>query len=160
MAMFELRDAIDCMILEHLGQRSVIDFVVVSLDIRPQVLDTCVNIGTVLSTDRPGDELIQMVRSIARQAWQAQIGSEDVLGTCNVLSGQISAPTSKDFSVFWQVLGMWNPNEPCSKPIIKVTARKAETSHARPCGNSRTCWWTPVVREAVKLKYVLCAWLA
>jgi len=34
-----------------LGQRSMIDFVVVSADLRPHVLDTRVRIGAELSTD-------------------------------------------------------------------------------------------------------------
>ena len=55
---------------------SMIDFVVVSSDLRPYVLDTRVKRGTELSTDHH-----LVVGEDANQTWQAQTYCEGLLGT-------------------------------------------------------------------------------
>ncbi|KAI3362683.1 hypothetical protein L3Q82_001750 [Scortum barcoo] len=67
---------------DTLGRRSMIDFVVVSSDLRPYVLDTRVKRGAELSTDH---HLVVSWTPLAEeevgQTWQTQTYCEGLLGT-------------------------------------------------------------------------------
>ncbi|KAI3370829.1 hypothetical protein L3Q82_007355 [Scortum barcoo] len=67
---------------DTLGRRSMIDFVVVSSDLRPYVLDTRVKRGAELSTDH---HLVVKLDPLAEeevgQTWQTQTYCEGLLGT-------------------------------------------------------------------------------
>ncbi|KAI3369421.1 hypothetical protein L3Q82_007646 [Scortum barcoo] len=67
---------------DTLGRRSMIDFVVVSSDLRPYVLDTRVKRGAELSTrSPPGGELDPLAEEEVGQTWQTQTYCEGLLGT-------------------------------------------------------------------------------
>ncbi len=85
---------------DTLGRRSMIDFVVISSDLRPYVLDSRVKRGAELSTDH------HLIRS----------------------------------GISWQRRRPDRPVRP--KCIVRVC-------HG---GNPRTRWWTPEVKDAIKLK--------
>ncbi|KAI3366524.1 hypothetical protein L3Q82_000655 [Scortum barcoo] len=68
---------------DTLGRRSMIDFVVVSSDLRPYVLDTRVKRGAELSTDH--HLVVSWIHWLAEeevgQTWQTQTYCEGLLGT-------------------------------------------------------------------------------
>ncbi|KAI3372123.1 hypothetical protein L3Q82_006983 [Scortum barcoo] len=65
-----------------LGRRSMIDFVVVSSDLRPYVLDTRVKRGAELvNRSPPGGELAPLAEEEVGQTWQTQTYCEGLLGT-------------------------------------------------------------------------------
>ncbi|XDV32946.1 hypothetical protein PO909_003592 [Leuciscus waleckii] len=111
---------------DTLGRRSMIDFVVVSSDLRPYVLDTRVKRGVELSTDH------HLVRDL-----------------------QLPPPAeSGDIESKWTMF---------STSIVDAATLSCgrKVSGACRCGNPRTRWWTPEVRDAVKLKKEsYWAWLA
>ncbi|KAI3375714.1 hypothetical protein L3Q82_004019 [Scortum barcoo] len=115
---------------DTLGRRSMIDFVVVSSDLRPYVLDTRVKRGAELSTDH---HLVVKLDPLAEeevgQTWQTQ--------------------------TFRGRLGTLSPSGPCSLPPLSTQAVRScgrKVSGACRGGNPRTRWWTPEVRDAVRLK--------
>ncbi|KAI3355688.1 hypothetical protein L3Q82_004281 [Scortum barcoo] len=72
---------------DTLGRRSMIDFVVVSSDLRPYVLDTRVKRGAELvNRSPPGGELAPLAEEEVGQTWQTQTYCEGLLGT----SGRVS----------------------------------------------------------------------
>ncbi|KAI3356217.1 hypothetical protein L3Q82_017465, partial [Scortum barcoo] len=97
---------------DTLSRRSMIDFVVVSSDLRPYVFGP--------------------------------------------LSGRSSTPTSGRASHrFRGRLGTLSPSGPCSLPPLSTLAVRScgrKVSGACRGGNPRTRWWTPEVRDAVRLK--------
>ncbi|KAI3377398.1 hypothetical protein L3Q82_008588 [Scortum barcoo] len=108
-----------------LGRRSMIDFVVVSSDLRPYVLDTRVKRGAELST------LIttwwEVFNSHLRKSF-SQIPRE---------AGDIES----EWTMF-------------SASIVDAAVRSCGRKVSGACrgGNPRTRWWTPEVRDAVRLK--------
>ncbi|TWW60624.1 R2 Retrovirus-related Pol polyprotein from type I retrotransposable element [Takifugu flavidus] len=120
---------------DALGRRSMIDFVVVSSDLRPHVLDTRVKRGAELSTDhhlvvswlrwwgrmpdRPGRP-----KRVVRVCWERE------------------SPVRRSF------------NSRLRESFDHVRGRRGTLSGWWCCrgGNARTRWWTPAVRDAVKLK--------
>ncbi|KAI3352390.1 hypothetical protein L3Q82_005187 [Scortum barcoo] len=67
---------------DTLGRRSMIDFVVVSSDLRPYVLDTRVKRGAELvNRSPPGGELDPLAEEEVGQTWQTQTYCEGLLGT-------------------------------------------------------------------------------
>ncbi|KAI3367191.1 hypothetical protein L3Q82_008246 [Scortum barcoo] len=67
---------------DTLGRRSMIDFVVVSSDLRPYVLDTRVKRGAELvNRSPPGGELAPLAEEEVGQTWQTQTYCEGLLGT-------------------------------------------------------------------------------
>ncbi|KAI3373219.1 hypothetical protein L3Q82_006376 [Scortum barcoo] len=146
---------------DTLGRRSMIDFVVVSSDLRPYVLDTRVKRGAELSTDhhlvvswirwqrrkldRPGRP-----KRIVRVCWER-------LAEPSPLSGRSSTPTSGRASHrFRGRLGTLSPSGPCSLPPLSSTlaVRSCGRKVSGACrgGNPEPRWWTPEVRDAVRLK--------
>ncbi|KAI3358019.1 hypothetical protein L3Q82_003043 [Scortum barcoo] len=103
----------------------MIDFVVVSSDLRPYVLDTRVKRGAELSTDH------HLVGGL-------QLPPPEELLT--------------DSEGGWETL---SPSGPCSLPPLSTLAVRScgrKVSGACRGGNPRTRWWTPEVRDAVRLK--------
>ncbi|XDV52206.1 hypothetical protein PO909_020956 [Leuciscus waleckii] len=110
---------------DTLGQRSMIDFVVVSSDLRSYVLNTRVKRGAELSTDH---HLLQSFDRVPRES--GDIESEWTMFSTSI----VNAATLS-----------------CGRKV----------SGACQGGNPRTRWWTPEVRDAVKLKKESYrAWLA
>ncbi|KAI3373307.1 hypothetical protein L3Q82_006604 [Scortum barcoo] len=119
---------------DTLGRRSMIDFVVVSSDLRPYVLDTRVKRGAELSTDhhlvvswirwqrrkldRPGRP-----KRIVRVCWERHLAEPSV-------RGRSSTPTSGRASHrFRGRLGTLSPSGPCSLPPLST--RQFEVVDAR-----------------------------
>ncbi|KAI3371584.1 hypothetical protein L3Q82_024155 [Scortum barcoo] len=116
---------------DTLGRRSMIDFVVVSSDLRPYVLDTRVKRGAELvNRSPPGGELDPLAEEEVGQTWQTQ--------------------------TFRGRLETLSPSGPCSLPPLStrqaVRSCGRKVSGACRGGNPRTRWWTPEVRDAVRLK--------
>ncbi|KAI3355933.1 hypothetical protein L3Q82_004481 [Scortum barcoo] len=113
----------------------MIDFVVVSSDLRPYVLDTCwVKRGAELvNRSPPGGELDPLAEEEVGQTWQTQ--------------------------TFRGRLETLSPSGPCSLPPLSTRQWQFEVVGARKVsgacrgGNPRTRWWTRTeVRDAVRLK--------
>ncbi|KAI3355554.1 hypothetical protein L3Q82_018389 [Scortum barcoo] len=111
---------------DTLGRRSMIDFVVVSSDLRPYVLDTRVKRGAELSTDH------------------------------HLVGGLQLPPPEEDLSHrFRGRLGTLSPSGPCSLPPLSTLAVRKLWTQGLWClswRQPRTRWWTPEVRDAVRLK--------
>ncbi|KAI3351234.1 hypothetical protein L3Q82_005784 [Scortum barcoo] len=115
---------------DTLGRRSMIDFVVVSSDLRPYVLDTRVKRGAELSTDH---HLVVSWISLAEeevgQTWQTQTYCEGLLGTSGraLCQGGLQLPPPEelltDSEGGWETL---SPSGPCSLPPLS-------TRHVRSC---------------------------
>ncbi|KAI3374830.1 hypothetical protein L3Q82_021372 [Scortum barcoo] len=113
---------------DTLGRRSMIDFVVVSSDLRPYVLDTRVKRGAELSTDH---HLVGGLQLPPPEESFSQIPRE---------AGDIESPVSG----------------PCSLPPLS-TAAMFEVVDARSlvpvvAATPKPVWWTPEVRDAVRLE--------
>ncbi|KAI3365796.1 hypothetical protein L3Q82_000794 [Scortum barcoo] len=135
----------------------MIDFVVVSSDLRPYVLDTRVKRGAELSTDhhlvvswlrwqrrkldRPGRP-----KRIVRVCWE-RLAEPSVREVFN-------SHLRKSFSQIPREAGTLSPSGPCSLPPLST--RQFEVVDARSLvpvvAIPRTRWWTPEVRDAVRLK--------
>ncbi|KAK0156590.1 Craniofacial development protein 2 [Merluccius polli] len=143
---------------DTLGRSSMIDFVVVSSDLRPHVLDTRAKRGAELSTDhhlvvswlrwwgrmpvRPGRP-----KRIVRVCWE-RLAESPVRESFNShlresfdhVPGEAGDIESK-----WDMF---------RASIVKAADQSCGRKVVGACrgGNSRTRWWTPAVRDAVKLK--------
>uniref|UniRef100_A0AAV2JL93 ribonuclease H n=1 Tax=Knipowitschia caucasica TaxID=637954 RepID=A0AAV2JL93_KNICA len=143
---------------DTLGRRSMIDFVVVSSDLRPRVSDTRVKRGAELSTDhhlvvswirwqgkkpvRPGRP-----KRIVRVCWE-RLAEPPVRRTFNshLRESFSQVPAEEgDMESEWTMF---------SASIADAAARSCgrKVSGAGPGGNPRTRWWTPALRDAVRLK--------
>ncbi|KAI3366533.1 hypothetical protein L3Q82_000663 [Scortum barcoo] len=144
---------------DTLGRRSMIDFVVVSSDLRPYVLDTRVKRGAELSTDhhlvvswirwqrrkldRPGRP-----KRIVRVCWErlAEPSVREVFNSHLRKSFSQIPREAGDIESEWTMF---------SASIVDAGSSKLWTqglwclSWRQP---SRTRWWTPEVRDAVRLK--------
>ncbi|GAA6085164.1 receptor-type tyrosine-protein phosphatase F-like, partial [Tachysurus ichikawai] len=152
---------------DTLGRRSMIDFVVVSSDLRPYVLDTRVKRGAELSTDhhlvvswirwrgRKLDRLGRPKRTV-RVCWERltespvrEIFNSHLRQSFNQIPREVG-----DIESEWTMF---------STSIVDAAARSCGRKVSGACrgGNPRTRWWTPEVRDAVKLKKESYrAWLA
>ncbi|KAK0139279.1 LINE-1 reverse transcriptase [Merluccius polli] len=137
---------------------SMIDFVVVSLDLRPHVLDTWAKRGAKLSTDhhlvvswlqwwgrmpvRPGRP-----KRIVRVCWEhlAESPVRESFNSHLRESFDHVPGEAGDIESEWAMF--------CAS-IVKAADRSCGRKVVGAChgGNSRTRWWTPAVRDAVKLK--------
>ncbi|KAI3351300.1 hypothetical protein L3Q82_005843 [Scortum barcoo] len=163
--MFEHKGVHQCMwhqdTLGRRWERSMIDFVVVSSDLRPYVLDTRVKRGAELSTDhhlvvswirwqrrkldRPGRP-----KRIVRVCWER-------LAWLSPLSGRSSTPTSGRASHRFR--GRLGTLSLRVDHVLCLHCRRGSSklwTQGLWClcrgGNPRTRWWTPEVRDAVRLK--------
>ncbi|KAK9542006.1 hypothetical protein VZT92_002010 [Zoarces viviparus] len=140
-----------------LGRRSMIDFVIVSFDLRPYVLDTRVNLvvswirwrGNRL--ERPGKP-----KRVVRVNWEC-LAEDPVWEVFN-------SHLRENFSHIPREVGDTETEWTMFKAsIVDAAARSCGRKVIGACrgGNPRTRWWTPEVREAVKLKKEnFKAWLA
>ncbi|TWW70386.1 hypothetical protein D4764_18G0011920 [Takifugu flavidus] len=114
---------------DALGRRSMIDFVVVSSDLRPHVLDTRVKRGAELSTDH------HLVVSWLRWSFNSRLRE-----SFDHVPGEAG-----DIESEWTVF---------RASIVEAADRCCGRKVVGACcgGNARTRWWTPAVRDAVKLK--------
>uniref|UniRef100_A0A8C9TU99 Islet cell autoantigen 1 like n=1 Tax=Scleropages formosus TaxID=113540 RepID=A0A8C9TU99_SCLFO len=152
---------------DTLGRRSMIDFVVVSSDLRPYVLDTRVKRGAELSTDhhlvvswirwrgkkldRPGRP-----KRIVRVCWErlAEAPVREVFNSHLRQSFNQVPREVGDIESEWTMF---------RSSIVGAAVRSCGHKVSGACrgGNPRTRWWTPEVRDAVKLKKEFYrAWLA
>uniref|UniRef100_A0A671XNI3 Endonuclease/exonuclease/phosphatase domain-containing protein n=1 Tax=Sparus aurata TaxID=8175 RepID=A0A671XNI3_SPAAU len=152
---------------DTLGRRSMIDFVVVSSDLRPYVLDTRVKRGAELSTDhhlvvswirwrgrkldRPGRP-----KRIVRVCWErlAEPSAREIFNSHLRESFDQIPREAGDIESEWTMF---------STSIVDAAVRSCGRKVSGACrgGNPRTRWWTPEVRVAVKLKKESYrAWLA
>ena len=166
--MFEHRVAHKCTWYRTtLGQRSMIDFVVVSADLRPHVLDTRVKRGAELSTDhhlvvswirwrgrlpdRPGKP-----KRVVRVNWERLVEAP--------VRGVFNSHLRRNFSCIPGEVGdMESEWAMFRASIAEAAARSCGQKAVGACrgGNQRTRWWTPAVKEAVRLKKeAFRAWLA
>ncbi|TWW69196.1 hypothetical protein D4764_18G0000020 [Takifugu flavidus] len=143
---------------DALGRRSMIDFVVVSSDLRPHVLDTRVKRGAELSTDhhlvvswlrwwgrmpdRPGRP-----KRVVRVCWE-RLAESPVRRSFNSRlreSFDHVPGEAGDIESEWTVF---------RASIVEAADRCCGRKVVGACrgGNARTHWWTPAVRDAVKLK--------
>ncbi|KAI3351148.1 hypothetical protein L3Q82_005710 [Scortum barcoo] len=146
---------------DTLGRRLMIDFVVVSSDLRPYVLDTRVKRGAELSTDhhlvvswlrwqrrkldRPGRP-----KRIVRVCWEC-LAEPSVR---EVFNSHLRKRASHRFR---GRLGTLSPSGLCSLPPLScqhAAVRSCGRKVFGACrgGNPRTRWWTPEVRDAIRLK--------
>ncbi|KAI3363850.1 hypothetical protein L3Q82_001451 [Scortum barcoo] len=118
---------------DTLGRRSMIDFVVVSSDLRPYVLDTRVKRGAELSTDH--HLVVSWIRWQRRKLDRPGRPKRIVRGSVgkrlawpSPLSGRSSTPTSGRASHrFRGRLETLSPSGPCSLPPLSTRA-------VRSCG--------------------------
>ncbi|TWW67452.1 R2DM Retrovirus-related Pol polyprotein from type II retrotransposable element [Takifugu flavidus] len=143
---------------DALGRRSMIDFVIVSSDLRPHVLDTRVKRGAELSTDhhlvvswlrwwgrmpdRPGRP-----KRVVRVCWE-RLAESPVRRSFNSRLRESSDHVpgeAGDIESEWTVF---------RASIVEAADRCCGRKVVGACrgGNARTRWWTPAVRDAVKLK--------
>ncbi len=152
---------------DTLGRRSMIDFVVVSSDLRPYVLDTRVKRGAELSTDhhlvvswirwrgRKLDRLGRPKHSV-RVCWErlAESPVREIFNSHLRRSFDRIPREVGDIESEWTMF---------SSSIVDAASRSCGRKVSGACrgGNPRTRWWTPEVRDAVKLKKESYrAWLA
>ncbi|TWW78306.1 hypothetical protein D4764_11G0004270 [Takifugu flavidus] len=143
---------------DALGRRSMIDFVVVSSDLRPHVLDTRVKRGAELSPDhhlvvswlrwwgrmpdRPGRP-----KRVVRVCWE-RLAESSVRRSFNSRlreSFDHVPGEAGDIESEWTML---------RASIVEAADQCCGRKVVGACrgGNTRTRWWTPAVRDAVKLK--------
>ncbi|KAK7940110.1 hypothetical protein WMY93_003436 [Mugilogobius chulae] len=143
---------------DTLGRRSMIDFVVVSSDLRPRVLDTRVKRGAELSTDhhlvvswirwqRRKPDRLGRPKRIIRVCWE-RLAESSVRQAFNShlreSFSQLPGETG-DIESEWTMF---------SASIVNAAAQSCGRKVSGACrgGNPRTRWWTPEVRDAVRLK--------
>ncbi|TWW80198.1 hypothetical protein D4764_01G0000130 [Takifugu flavidus] len=143
---------------DALGPRSMIDFVAVSSDLRPHVLDTRVKRGAELSTDH------HLVVSWLRW-WGRMPDRPDrpkrIVRVCWERLGE--SPVRRSFNSRLRESFDHVPGEAGDIESERTMFRASIVEAADWCcgrkgggacrgGNTRTRWWTPAVRDAVKLK--------
>ncbi|XP_051275980.1 uncharacterized protein LOC127374553 [Dicentrarchus labrax] len=157
--MFRHRDAHKCTWYQStLGQRSMIDFVIVSSDLRPHVLDTRVKRGAELSTDH--HLVVSWVRWRGKPLDRPGKPKHVVWVNWEHLE---KAPVRETFNSHLRQSFSYIPVEAgdIEPEWLMFKASIAEAAAVR-CGlkvlgasrggNPQTRWWTLVVREAVQLK--------
>ena len=163
--MFKHKGVHQCMWHQDtLGRRSMIDFVVVSSGLRPYVLDTRVKRGAELSTDhhlvvswiRWQGRKLDRPKCIMRVCWEhlAEPSVRKVFNSHLRESFDQIPREAGDIESEWTMF---------STSIVDAAVRSCGRRVSGACrgGNPRTRWWTPEVRDAVKLKKESYrAWLA
>jgi exonuclease III len=143
---------------DTLGRSSMIDFVVVSSDLRPYVLDTRVKRGAELSTDH------YLVVSWLRWRGRKPVRPGRPKRTVRVCWERLAeSPVRRSFNSHLRENFKHVPREAGDiesewtmfhASIAEAASRSCGRKVVGACrgGNPRTRWWTPAVREAVKLK--------
>ncbi|KAK3548138.1 hypothetical protein QTP70_004870 [Hemibagrus guttatus] len=152
---------------DTLGQRSMIDLVIVSSDLQPYVLDTRVKRGVELSTDhhlvvswihlrRRMPDRLGRPKRIVRVCWE-RLSDPSVRGVFN-------SHLRESFNqIPREVGGIESEWTMFSSSIVDAAIQSCgrKVSGASRGSNPRTQWWTLEVRDAVKLKEESYrAWLA
>ncbi|KAK3517546.1 hypothetical protein QTP70_012627 [Hemibagrus guttatus] len=143
---------------DTLGQRSMIDLVIISSDLRPHVLDTRVKRGAELSTDHhlvvSGIRLQRRIpdrlgrpKCIVRVCWE-HLADPSVTGVfnCHLRESFNQIPREVgDIESEWTMF---------SSSIVDTAIWSCghKVSGAGRGSNPRTQWWTLEVRDAIKLK--------
>ncbi|XP_078030984.1 uncharacterized protein LOC144466919 [Epinephelus lanceolatus] len=157
--MFEHKDVHRCTWhQDSLGRGSMIDFVVVSFDLRPYVLDTRVKRGAELSTDH--HLVVSWIRwqgrtprrlgrpkQAVRVCWE-RLAEEPVkmIFNSHLRESFDRVPRAeRDIESEWALFH----SAIVEKAVASCGCKAAGASHG---GNPRTRWWTPEVRGAVRLK--------
>ncbi|KAK3525845.1 hypothetical protein QTP70_010916 [Hemibagrus guttatus] len=152
---------------DTLGRRSMIDFVVVSSDLRPHVLDTRVKTGAELSTDhhlvvswirlrRRMPDRLGRPKRIVRVCWE-RLADPSVRGVFNSHLRESFNQIPREVGDIESEWTMFSSS--IVDAAIQSCGRKV--SGASRGSNPRTQWWTLEVRDAVKLKKESYqAWLA
>ncbi|TWW77036.1 hypothetical protein D4764_12G0004260 [Takifugu flavidus] len=133
----------------------MIDFVVVSSDLRPHVLDTRVKRGAELSTDH------HLVVSFLRWWGRMPGRPKRVVRVC--WEHLAESPVRWSFNSHLQESFDRVPGEVGDIESEWTMFRASIVEEADRCcgrkvvgacrgGNARTCWWTPAVKDAVRLK--------
>uniref|UniRef100_A0A672IJD6 Formin homology 2 domain containing 1 n=1 Tax=Salarias fasciatus TaxID=181472 RepID=A0A672IJD6_SALFA len=143
---------------DTLGRRSMIDFVVVSSDLRPRVLDTRVKRGAELSTDhhlvvswirwrRRKPDRLGRPKRVVRVCWERLVEPS----VSRVFNSHLRESFSHVPREAGDIESEWTM---FSTSIVEAAARSCGRKVSGACrgGNPRTRWWTPEVRAAVKLK--------
>ena len=143
---------------DTLGRSSMIDFIIVSSDLRPHVLDTRVKRGAELSTDhhlvvgwlrwwgrmpvRPGRP-----KRIVRVCWE-RLAESPVRRSFNSHLRQNFDHVPGEAGDIESEWAMFRAS------IVEAADRSCGRKVVGACrgGNPRTRWWTPAVGDAVKLK--------
>ncbi|KAI3369433.1 hypothetical protein L3Q82_007660 [Scortum barcoo] len=122
---------------DTLGRRSMIDFVVVSSDLRPYVLDTRVKRGAELvNRSPPGGELAPLAEEEVGQTWQTQTYCEGLLGTSGraLCQGGLQLPPPEELltQIPREAGDIESESGPCSLPPLstrqfEVVARRARS---------------------------------
>ncbi|XP_054643965.1 uncharacterized protein LOC129188028 [Dunckerocampus dactyliophorus] len=157
--MFQHKDVHKCRWHQDtLGRRSMNDFVVVSSDLRPHVLDTRVKRGAQLSTDhhlvmswirwrgrmpdRPGRP-----KRVVRVCWERlaespvrRVFSSHLRQSFSCIPGE-DEDIESEWALFRASIAE-AANRSCGRKVVSASRG----------GKPRTRWWTPEVRAAVKLK--------
>ena len=157
--MFEHKDAHKCTRYQStLGRRSMIDFVIISSDLRPHVSDTWVKRGAELSTDhhlvvswvRGWGKTLDRPRKpkrVVRVNWERLVEAP--------VREIFNSNLRRSFSGIPVEVGDIEHEWAMFKASIAEAAAEScglKVLGASRGGNPRTPWWTPVVREAVRLK--------
>ncbi|TKS65417.1 Craniofacial development protein 2 p97 bucentaur protein [Collichthys lucidus] len=143
---------------DTLGRSSMIDFVVVSSDLRPHVLDTRVKRGAELSTDH--HLVVSWLRWWGRMAVRPGRPKRSVRVCWERLA---ESPVRKSFNSHLRESFAHVPGEAGDiesewtlfrSSIVEAADRSCGRKVVGACrgGGPRTRWWTPAVRDAVKLK--------
>ncbi|KAK3557951.1 hypothetical protein QTP86_003867 [Hemibagrus guttatus] len=152
---------------DTLGQRSMIDLVIVSSDLRPHVLGTRVKRGAELSTDhhlvvswislrRRMPDSLGRPKRIVRVCWE-RLADPSVRGVFNSHLRESFSQIPREVGDIESEWTMFSSS--IVDAAIQSCGRKV--SGAGHGGNPRTQWWTLEVRDAVKLKKESYrAWLA
>ncbi|KAK3512562.1 hypothetical protein QTP70_017239, partial [Hemibagrus guttatus] len=152
---------------DTLGQRSMIDLVIMSSDLRPHVLDTRVKRGAELSTDhhlvvswirlrRRMPDRLGRPKRIVRVCWE-RLADPSVRGVFNSHLRESFNQIPREVGDIESEWTMFSTS--IVDAAIWSCGRKV--CGAGRGGNPRTQWWTLEVRDAVKLKKESYrAWLA
>ncbi|KAK3533156.1 hypothetical protein QTP70_011263 [Hemibagrus guttatus] len=152
---------------DTLGQRSMIDLVVMSSDLWPHVLDTRVKRGAELSTDhhlvvswirlwRRMPDRLGRPKRIVRVCWEC-LADPSVRG---VFNSHLRESFDQILREVGDIESEWTM---FSSSIVDAAIRSCgrKVSGAGRASNPRTQWWNLEVRDAVKLKKEpYQAWLA
>ncbi|TWW61026.1 hypothetical protein D4764_05G0011160 [Takifugu flavidus] len=131
---------------DALGRRSMIDIVVMSSDLRPDVMDTRVKRGAELSTDH--HLVVNWLRWWGRMPYRQSLAESPVRRSFNShLQESFDHVPGKagDFESEWTMF---------RASIVEAADQCCGRKVVGACrgGNARTRWWTLVVRDAVRLK--------
>ncbi|KAK3547070.1 hypothetical protein QTP86_009563 [Hemibagrus guttatus] len=143
---------------DTLGRRSMIDFVVVSSDLQPHVLDTRVKRGAELLTDhhlvvswirlqRRMPDRLGRPKRIVRVCWE-RLADPSVRGVFNSHLRESFNQIPREVGDIESEWTMFSSS--IVDAVIRSCGRKV--SGASRSGHPRTQWWTLEVRDAVKLK--------